>query len=111
MNIEIENNEKATVVRLGGRLDAGGVAEIKPQLVAEAEKSGTNIVLNMAEVNFIDSTGLGLVVSAFRKLRENDGDMQICSLSAQAQTLFELTRMHRIFNIHEDEATALSSLD
>lgn len=110
MNIEIENQPKVSVVRLSGRLDAAGVQEIKSELTAEAEKPKNKMVLDLAEVDFIDSTGLGLIVSAFRKLRESNGDMLVCSLTAQAQTLFELTRMHRIFDIHADVHSAIESL-
>ncbi|MCB1734807.1 MAG: STAS domain-containing protein [Gammaproteobacteria bacterium] len=107
MNVEIETQGNATVVRMDGRLDAAAVTAVKADLHAIEINKGTLVVFNLAKVDFIDSTGLGLVVSTFRRARENEGDLAVCCLTPQVRSLFELTRMHRIFNVFDTEDMAV----
>ncbi|MGB0712663.1 MAG: anti-sigma factor antagonist [Gammaproteobacteria bacterium] len=109
MSIEIENLDNATVARLSGRLDAAEVSKIKGDLKGIESGKGHKVVLNMAEVNFTDSSGLGLVVSTFRSISEQGGAMVVCGLTPQVRSLFELTRMHRIFDLYDDEEQALKA--
>jgi anti-anti-sigma factor len=109
MNLEYEQKDGVTVVRLSGRLDAAGAGEIRNQLQELADNNDSLILLNFHGVDFIDSTGLGLVVSIYRRVREHGRDLVVCSLTPQARTLFELTRMHRILDIHETEELALEA--
>lgn len=109
MNIETDSNNGLLIIRLDGRLNADAANATKPQLEQMIAGSSGNVLMNFAKVEFIDSTGLGLLVSMYRRLREKDHDLMVCNLSSQAQTLFELTRMHRIFSIFEDEAAAIQA--
>jgi len=94
------------VIRLQGRLDARAVEEIKAEF---QEVTNSHVLLNLADVSFIDSSGLGLVVSTFRRIRENEGDLSLCALSPQVRTIFELTRLHRVFDIYATEELALAA--
>ncbi len=109
MIITHEIIEGNTIVRLDERLDAASVRDHRDELVAAADNADKLLVLNMAGVDFIDSTGLGMIVSLVKRVRENKVDLAISNLSPQAQSLFELTRMTRIFSIYPDEVTALQS--
>ncbi|NNJ91119.1 MAG: STAS domain-containing protein [Gammaproteobacteria bacterium] len=110
MNVSTEVNNTITVARLDGRLDAAAVRNYRDELKKTTEGLDKWMILNMENVDFIDSSGLGLIVSLVRNARENNADVAISNLSAQAQTLFELTRMTRIFSIYADENSALESL-
>ena len=110
MNISSEINKDTKVIRLAGRLDASAVRSHRDELKIITENLNKWMVLNMEKVDFIDSSGLGLIVSLVRNARENNADVAISNLSLQAQTLFELTRMTRIFSIYEDEESAVSAL-
>lgn len=108
MNVDIETKGTATIVRMDGRLDAAAVSTIKGQITNIKVSDGGDLVFNFAKVDFIDSTGLGLVVSTFRHVREANGDLAVCCLTPQVRSLFELTRMHRIFNVFDSEDMALA---
>ena len=110
MNISTESKNEITVARLEGRLDAAAVRNHRDELKKATEGLDKWMVLNMDKVDFIDSSGLGLIVSLVRNARENSADVAISNLSPQAQTLFELTRMTRIFSIYADENTAIEAL-
>jgi anti-sigma B factor antagonist len=108
MEIEVADKEAARILRLQGRLDAATVGRQKAELSSSADTDKPLVVLNLAGIDFIDSTGLGMIVSLYRRLREQDRDLAITNLSPQARMLFELTRMHRIFNIFDNEGLALA---
>ena len=69
----------------------------------------SKVVLDMSEVEFIDSSGLGVILSCYRHLNSANGDLKLCCLNEQVQTLFELVRMHRIFDIYKTQEEAIKS--
>ncbi len=109
MKISTDQQGSKTVLRLEGRLDAAGVRDHRDQLTRLADEVENQLVVNLHGVSFIDSSGLGLIVSMVRRLREHRADMSLCQLTPQAQSLFELTRMSRIFTIYTSEEDALAS--
>lgn len=98
---------ETAIVRFNGRLDEKAANEIKPAL---HDMSQSSIVFDFSKVDFIDSSGLGLIVSAFRRTQERDGNVALFGLTPQVRAIFELTRLHRIFDIFETESQALESL-
>lgn len=103
--IQQETIGQTLVVRIEGRLDARAADELKAEF---REIIAPHVLLNLEKVSFIDSSGLGLVVSTFRRIRENEGDLSLCCLSPQVETIFELTRLHRVFDIYKTEDLALA---
>ena len=67
----------------------------------------TRVVLDLGQIRYIDSTGLAAVLSCLRRLNASDGDLKLCSLSRPVRTLFELARMHRLFEIFPDRDEAV----
>jgi anti-sigma B factor antagonist len=67
------------------------------------------VVLDMTDVRFVDSSGLGALISCLRHVRGNQGDLKLCSMSKPVRALFEMTRMHRVFNILETRDEAVRS--
>ncbi|TNG00655.1 MAG: anti-sigma factor antagonist [Gammaproteobacteria bacterium] len=109
MNITHENIGENRVVRLEGRLDAAAVRDHRDELTSIADETNKWLIMNMDKVDFIDSSGLGLIVSLIRRTRERRADLSVCNLSPQAKSLFELTRMARIFSIYPTEESALQA--
>ena len=109
MKIAQENFDQAIVVRLEGRLDAAAVRDERDTLVEAADQAKKWLIINMDKVDFIDSSGLGLIVSLVRRTREHGSDLAMCNLTPQAQSLFELTRMTKIFAVHASEEAALEA--
>lgn len=106
-NYEIQPDDGVSIVRIHGRFDAKAVEEMKPEVKALSPEA---IALDMSDVTFIDSSALGLVVSIFRRTQEAKGNMALFGLKPQVTAIFELTRLHRTFDIFEDQAQAMSAL-
>ncbi len=79
-------------------LDASNAAEFKRD-VAPLLEATTKLVLDLSRLRFVDSSGLGAFISCLRKLNAKGGDLKLCGMSKQVRAVFELVRMHRIFDI------------
>ncbi len=99
------HNDVAIITIPGDHLDAGNVKEFKRDIVPLLE-THKQIVFDMSELRFVDSSGLGAILSCLRQLNATGGDVKLASLSKGVRALFELVRMHRIFDIYNsaDEA-------
>lgn len=67
-------------------------------------------VLDMSQLQFVDSSGLGAILSCLRELNKRDGDLSLCGLTKPVRTLFELVRMHRVFEIFNTREEAIRAL-
>jgi anti-sigma B factor antagonist len=109
MNIHEEIIGKTGVMKLGGRLDAASVKAFKDSVASMVKKDICNIVVDMKDLEFVDSSGLGSLVSCLRIVNNKGGDIRLSSLQNQIRGLLELTRMHRVFQIFDDTDTAVRS--
>ncbi|MHC5597011.1 MAG: STAS domain-containing protein [Nostoc sp.] len=92
-----------TVLELSGILDGIRGNELRRE-VSDVVATGTDILLlDMKKVTFIDSSGLGALVSAMQSVRNAKGKLFVCSISDQVKMLFELTKMDRIFQTFADQ--------
>jgi anti-sigma B factor antagonist len=99
-----------TIVDLSGKitLGEGGVTlrEEVRKLVGEGQKK---IVLNLAEVNYIDSSGLGELVSAYTAVKNAGGELKLLNLTSKVRDLLVITKLVTVFDVAENEAAAVSS--
>lgn len=99
-----------TLVRLKGRLDAMTCSEVKATLREFVEKGRLRIIIDLQNVPFIDSSGLTALVSGLRLAREKGGNIALSSIQPQAQTVFRLTMLDRIFSVYPTVDEAKQSL-
>lgn len=102
-------NNKIGVLKVTGRLDASAVKYLKEDVTSMIKSKITLLVLDMSGVDFIDSSGLGSLVSCLRLVNSENGDIRLAALQDQIRALIELTRLHRVFQIFEDRDTAVNS--
>jgi anti-sigma B factor antagonist len=98
------------VVRISGRLDASSAAETKEALLQMVQDGATRLVLSLGELTFIDSSGLGVLVSCLRRVSAAGGDLRLACVPPLARSIFELTRLSRVFDLDDDETAALERL-
>jgi anti-sigma B factor antagonist len=79
-------------------LDAGNAADFKRDMTAVADGS-QKLVLDLSRLRFVDSSGLGAFISLLRKVNAKGGDLKLCAMSKPVRAVFELVRMHRVFDI------------
>jgi len=91
------------------RLDANNSEELKAELVRIFEGGSKDLIVDLKEVRFIDSSGLGVLVSGFKNASTRQGTIKLSGLQTQVKSMFELTRLHRVFDIFTTVDDALES--
>lgn len=110
MQVTIEQHQTTVVIQvLETRLDAHNSGELKSEMLAQFEGGKINLVVNLHEVRFVDSSGLGVLVSGFKNASARNGSLKLCCMQQQVKSMFELTRLHRVFDIFATQEEALAS--
>jgi len=110
MQIELAALEQGTaLISLQGRLDAAATPSVKQQITAAISQGNVRLALHITQVSFMDSTGLGALVSAFKAARKANGDLSIIAPSPQVQKLLKLTAMDRVFRIFQSPEAMFQS--
>jgi anti-sigma B factor antagonist len=99
-----------TIVDISGRIVLGEESAFLRKLVSDLLSQGhKKILFNLSEVNFIDSSGLGHLVSAFTSVRKQNGDLKLLKLTNKVQDVMQITKLYTVFDILDDEQTAIRS--
>ncbi len=109
MEISEEIRDTVAILKLVGRLDAPVVKILKDKVNDLLQRGQKNLVFDMADVTFMDSSGLGGMVAALRAVSQAGGDIRIAGLQPRVRALFELTRLHQVFQIFQDVDAAVQS--
>src|ERR1019366_7756967 len=105
----VDKIENITVAGVpGDELDASNAGEFKRD-IAPVLEANTKLVLDLSRLRFVDSSGLGAMLSCLRQLSAKSGDLKLCGMSRQVRALFELVRMHRIFDIYGTREEAVKA--
>lgn len=99
-----------TLIQLNGRLDAKSSERVKATLRELSEQDQAKIIIDLQGVPFIDSSGLAALVSGLRLVRERGGVIVLSGAQSQAQIVFRLTMLDRVFTIHPTFQEARGSL-
>ena len=91
-------------------LDASNAPEFKRD-IAPVLQANTKLVLDLSRLRFVDSSGLGAMLSCLRQLSAKSGDLKLCGMSKQVRAAFELVRMHRIFDIYGTREEAVRAFE
>jgi len=98
------------VVDISGRIELGEESAAVRDMVCELLKKGhKQILLNLGDVHYIDSTGLGTLVSAFTSVRKQGGELKLVNLTNKVSDLMQITKLYTVFDITNDEAAAVRS--
>jgi anti-sigma B factor antagonist len=81
------------------KFDVSNVKEIKKSIELEINRKNSNIIIDFSRVNFIDSSGLSVIIAIFKKLKGMRGQLRLCGLNPQPMQLLKITQLHKIFSI------------
>jgi anti-sigma B factor antagonist len=99
-----------TVIDMDGRITLGEGSALLRDLIRENLARGRKkIVLNLAGIIYIDSTGLGELVSGYRLIKSEGGEIKLLNLNKKVTDLLQITRLYTVFDIHNQETQAVSS--
>jgi anti-sigma B factor antagonist len=97
-------------VDVAGRITLGeGSSALRDTLRDMINKNQKKILLNLGEVNYIDSSGIGELVSGFTTVTNSGGQLKLLNLNKRVKDLLQITKLYTVFDVHEDEAGAIRS--
>lgn len=102
ISIDVQELENEIKAKLTGEIDAYTAPKVRDELLPRAEKTGTNIIVDLTEVNYMDSTGLGVFVGLFKSLKENDGKLVLTGMSARLKRLFDITGLADVMDVNTE---------
>jgi anti-sigma B factor antagonist len=114
MDFDIETTERdgATVLTLRGEIDVYTAPQLRQTIVDLVDRGATKLVVDMAQVDFLDSTGLGVLVDGLKRTQSHDGSLSIVATQNKILKIFDITGLNKAFSIHAslEEALAGASL-
>src|ERR1700758_4291644 len=112
MSIKLSSRQvgDVTVVDAAGRITLGeGSSAMRDTLRDMVTKGQKKILLNLGEVSYIDSSGIGELVSGFTTVANSGGQLKLLNLTKRVKDLLQITKLYTVFDVHEDEAAAVRS--
>ena len=110
MKVTTRQVDGVTILDLSGRITLGeGSVTLRDAVKDVLSKGSKNILLNLADVDYIDSSGLGELVSAYTTVKNQGGELKLLHLTTKVHDLLQITKLYTVFDVKEDEASAVSS--
>ncbi|UOQ84301.1 STAS domain-containing protein [Gracilibacillus salinarum] len=99
LNIDLVDKNEAQEVVLSGEIDAYTAPKLKEALLPLTKHEGNKIIVDLENVNYMDSTGLGVFISALKSTKEHNSEMRLVALQERVRRLFDITGLDGIINI------------
>ena len=109
MDTKVRHVDGVTVLDLSGKITLGENSGKLRSAVQDALSSSKKILLNLADVNYIDSAGLGELVSAFTTVKNTGGELKLLNLTKKVRDLLVITKLLTVFDVKENEQDAIKS--
>lgn len=108
-DLQVVERDGWTVVSITGELDVATAPRLRNEVVRLASAGHTCVVLDLGGVDFIDSTGLGVVVGSLKRVRSLGGELALARAEPQVRKVFEITRLSDILPLHDSVEAALTT--
>ena len=110
MKVTTRQVDGVTILDLSGRITLGeGSVQLRDAVRDLLAKGQKNILLNLADVNYIDSSGIGELVSAYTTVRNQGGELKLLNLTKKVHDLLQITKLYTVFDVKDDEAAAVKA--
>ncbi len=110
MKATIRQVDSVTVVDFSGRITLGeGCSQLRELIRDQLKKGQKNVLLNLADVTYIDSSGIGELVSAYTAVSNQGGQLKLLNLTKKVHDLLQITKLYTVFDVHDDETKAITS--
>jgi len=110
MKIATRQLDGITVLDLGGRITLGeGSVQLREAVRDLLAKGQKKIVLNLGDVSYMDSSGMGELVTAYTSAKNQGGELKLVNLTKKIEDLMQITKLATVFDIYDDEAKAIAS--
>jgi anti-sigma B factor antagonist len=110
MKVSTRQVDGITILDLSGRITLGeGSVQLRDSVRDLLSKGSKHILLNLGDVNYIDSSGIGELVSAYTTVRNQGGELKLLNLTKKVHDLLQITKLYTVFDIKDDEASAIAA--
>ncbi len=110
MTITQRQLDDVVMLDLAGRITIGeGTIILRERIQKMLNAGDKKFLLSLADVDYIDSSGLGELVSSFTKVKNQDGDLKLLQLTRRVRDLMQITKLLTVFDVYDDEAAAINS--
>jgi anti-sigma B factor antagonist len=110
MKVATRQVDGITILDLSGRITLGeGSVTLRDAIHDALGKGSRNLVLNLGDISYIDSSGIGELVSAFTSVKNAGGELKLLNLTKKVHDLLQITKLYTVFDIWDNEASAISS--
>lgn len=110
IKIQVRKTDSAVIVDCFGDIDLSSSPQLRETLLKEIESGAGSVLINMSGVTYIDSSGIATLVEGLQLSRETKTRLGLFGLRTNARSVLELARLHKVFNIFEDEQEAVSKI-
>jgi anti-sigma B factor antagonist len=109
LTLDTRDVGRVTIVKCGGRIVTGGAGDQLRDHINKLLLDRKSLVLNVGEVSFVDSSGLGTMVRALTNARQKGGDLKLCNVTETTRKVLELTSLNKLFESHDSEESAIAA--
>ena len=99
----------STVVAVGGEIDVYSAPKLREKLISLVESGSYHLIIDMEAVEFLDSTGLGVLVGGLKRVRAHDGWIDLVCTQGRILRIFRITGLSRVFNIYDSVVDAIAA--
>lgn len=110
MEIDVDKQQNCAILRIKGDVDLYSSPQVRTQIMALVNKKHFNLLVDFTNVTYMDSSGVATLVEALQLTNKNNGKLRLYKLRQAIRDVFELSRLDRVFDIHEDEQSALHGI-
>ncbi len=110
MEIQLKNEGNIVVLSISGELDLYNAPELKEAIQKLINDKKVQVIIDMDRVSYVDSSGIGALISSFSSLKKSQGQMRICNVAGSVRKVFELTRLTSFFQIDDALENSLHAI-
>lgn len=109
MKIITERHGECTLCKIDGEINLNTSPELRKAFDEFIRNNVRKVVIDFSKVPYIDSSGLATLIELLQRLKKNSGALRICCVPEKVKNIFEITKLHKLFQIFDDQASALEN--
>ena len=109
LSLETRQENDHTIVEVGGEIDVYTAPKLREQIIELVEAGQYHLIVDLEKVEFLDSTGLGVLVGGLKRVRGHDGSLQLVCTQERLLKIFRITGLSKVFAIHGSQSDALAA--
>lgn len=111
MEIDVEKRQNCAILKIKGDVDLYSSPQVRSQIIALVNKKHINLLVDFTDVTYMDSSGVATLVEALQLTNKSKGKLRLFKLRQAIRDVFELSRLDKVFDIYEDEISALHGIE